>query len=143
EQERAARGRRAGRARSRRRHVRPVRTADRERTESAGRGGGRVTEESGHAVEDVPPLEESAEDLRVPRVDPFTAGLYGVPPGDERDVVLHLEALHRLVDVRREEERVAETERRKAGVRAHRRIGGDPQGGGGVRGASPPGRGGR
>src|SRR4029078_5910756 len=96
---------------------------DRGRTEAARRGRRRVAQETGDAVEDVAPFEESAEDLRVARVNPLAAGLPGVPAADDRVAVFQLDARHQLVDVGPEEERIAETERREVGIGAHRGVG--------------------
>src|SRR5919107_1004509 len=83
--------------------------------EAGAEGGGRgVAQEARHAVEDVAPLEEAAEDLRVAAVQPLAAELRRVVAGDDRDVVLELRAPEGLVHVGAEEEGVAEAERRLA-----------------------------
>ena len=81
------------------------------RAESAGRRRRGVAQEAGDAVEEVASLEEAAEHLRVVGVQPLAAGFDRVPAGHDREVVLQLEALHQLVDVRRQEERIAKAER--------------------------------
>ncbi len=122
EQERAAGRRRPGGAGGWGGHVGAVRAADGARAEAArGRGRG-VAQEAGHAVEDVAPLEEAAEDLRVAAVHPLAAELGGVVARDDGEVVLELRAPERLVHVGREEEGVAEAEGRDE---AHRRVGRD------------------
>ena len=93
-------------------HVAAVRAADGVRSEPARRRGRCVAQEPVDAVEQVPALEEAAKDLIVVRVQPLAAGLDRVLAGDDREVVLELKALDQLVDVGRQEERVAESERR-------------------------------
>jgi len=79
---------------------------------------------AGDAIEEVAAFEEAAKDLGVVGVDPFAAGLDGVPARDDRKVVFQLKAPDELVDVRRQKKRIAEPERRREphrGVGRHRR----------------------
>src|SRR6266508_814862 len=82
------------------------------------------------AVEDVAAVEEAAEDLRVVAVRPIASRLDRMVAGDDREVVAYLEALEEFVNIRPQEERVAETERRGE---AHRRVGGHVRLGGRAR----------
>src|SRR5262249_37901091 len=71
-----------------------------------------VAQEAGDAVEDITAFKEAAEDLRVVAVRPIASRLDRVVAGDDREVVAYLEALEEFVDLRRQEEWVAEAERR-------------------------------
>ena len=119
EQKGTAGRRRARRTGRRRRHVRTIRAAHGERSEASGRRRRRVAQKARHAVEDVSAFEKAAKDLEVVGVQPFAAGLDCVLAGHDRNVVLHLEPLDQLVDVRSEKKRIAEPERRRE---AHRRV---------------------
>src|SRR5262249_6140896 len=92
------------------------------RSEASPQAGGRgVMQEARDAVEDVTALEETAEDLRVIAVRPIASHLDRVVAGDDGEVVAYLESLEELVNVRPQEERIAEAERRGE---SHRRVGG-------------------
>src|SRR5262245_26225997 len=78
-------------------------------------------QEARDAVEDVTALEETAEDLRVIAVRPIASHLDRVVAGHDREVVAYLEPLEEFVNIRPQEERIAEAERRR---KAHRRVGG-------------------
>src|SRR5262245_36948014 len=78
-------------------------------------------QEARDAVEDVTAFEEAAEDLGVVAVRPIASQLDRVVAGDDREVVAYLEALEEFVNIRSQEERVAETKR--CGE-AHRSVGG-------------------
>ena len=54
--------------------------------------------------------EEATEHLIVQRVNPLAAKLEGVVAGDDREVVLDVRAPEQFIDVRLQEERIAETE---------------------------------
>ena len=87
-----------------------VRAAGGRGTESARRRRRGVAEEPLDAVEQVPAREEAAEHLIVQRVHPLAAHLPRVAAADDREVVLDLRAPDQLVDVRLQEERIAEAE---------------------------------
>ena len=129
-EERTARRRRTGRTRGWGGHVRSVRATDGVRAKAAGRGRRRIAQKSCHAVEQVAAFEEATKNLRVLRVQPLAAGLDGVGAVDDGEIVLQLEPIPELVDIRSQEERVAEPERRHE---PHARVGRNRRGSGGAR----------
>ncbi len=67
-------------------------------------------QEAGNAIEDVAAGEETAEDLRIPRVEPFPSKFPSVLALDHREVIPNVRAVDKLINRGLEEERLAEAE---------------------------------
>src|ERR1700687_1266622 len=71
-----------------------------------------IAQEACHAVKDVTPGEEAAEDLRIYAVQPFAAELPIVFAGDNREAIAQIGAPENFVYRRFQKKRLAESERR-------------------------------
>src|SRR5256885_4371955 len=79
-------------------------------------------EESGDGIEDIAAFEETPKNLGVVAVDKLPPEFPCVCTGDDGEVIAHLKPLEDLVDLGRQEERIAKSE---GGSKSHRRIGRD------------------